>query len=97
MVVRLDLVTRNSAGLNKLDSRLMHIMPEKPMQIAPSRYNVRTKTGTAKLTLNENSLDVVHLKKGNDGLEETANIRFFGDEKYLAERLVDMYNAVKFW
>ena len=97
MIQRLCLALRNSAGLNKRDARLMHIVSDIPMSNEPSRYNLKTQSGTAKFTLNEDTLDVVHFRKENDGLKETAKIRFSGDENYLLERLVDMCETVKNW
>ncbi len=96
-IQRLTLPIRNIAGLNRRDARLMHIIPEKPMQIEPSRYNVKTSTGTAKLTLYEDRLDVVHLQNSGNGLVETARMSFKGSVESLAEKLAEMYNAVKFW
>lgn len=95
-VERLNLAMRNAIGINKAEGRTMHIVPEKPMQIAPSRYNLKTANGIAKFTLFEDRLDVRFLKRNsNHKLVEQAKLKFVGSADLATEVFAALFKCLK--
>lgn len=84
-IQRLNLMMRNAAGLNKADSRLMHIVSDTKINaVEPvQRFNIRTKDGIIqKFTLGDDFVKVAKFRKiGNKYVQYVE--RFLGNAKYL--------------
>ena len=72
-IERLSLALRRKCGLNRLDSRMMHVVEEQAIN-APERivrYNVRQADGSIKkVTMYENYLTEKILRKDGDSYRE---------------------------